>query len=216
MKKLLILTMLCLLALGCDDMQKPMMDVLGDPMPIGDPTTDVSIQEIHPQIPEITIENVLDLAPGQYRFRPIGISFKSVDGDNVITSFQGGTVHPAVVLRDLGHGGNMGRFKGYNFELGTQHEIQSFGGVEKFPLDPPRIFLYINLNPQPYELLLDGRQVMEYDPVFDEIIIEIVRKIDEGQDQGGRRGSKYTYNYVGYEGIAIANFTHPDRGFEYE
>ena len=32
MKKLLIVLSLCVFVIGCDDMQKPVMDVIGDPV----------------------------------------------------------------------------------------------------------------------------------------------------------------------------------------
>ena len=62
----------------------------------------------------------------------------------------------------------------------------------------------------------DGRRAIEEDPVFDEIVVEILRKIRQGEAETPRRGGKATYTYVGYEGVAIANYTHPDRVFEYE
>ena len=104
MKKLLIFTVLCVLVFGCDDTQKPVMDIVGDVIGdsdvIGDltsiqePITDVSVEEVQPTLPQITIENVLDLQPGQYRFKPNTIRYKGVNFENVMTNFQAGTIDP--------------------------------------------------------------------------------------------------------------------------
>ena len=112
MKKLLILIMLCILVLGCDDMQKPMMDIVDDvvsvPVLTEQPAAEpASIEEVPPLIPSITIDNALDLAPGLYRLRPRGIARDSIERDRVIQGLYWGTVPPEESFHIDGFLGNV-------------------------------------------------------------------------------------------------------------
>ena len=135
---------------------------------------------------EITFENVFDLTPGIYRFRPNGY-FSGTDdlGDDVITSLNWGSV--------------------------------LFGEeIEGSPPGAPKLLVYIELNPQPYVKMLNGKLAIEFEPVNDEILVEIGEKLREGTEPGGERGNRFTYTYIVYQGVALENLTNPDRAFEYE
>ena len=141
---------------------------------------------------EITFENVFDLTPGIYRFRPNSHNSGSGDlGDDVITSLNWGSV--------------------------------LFGEeIEGSPPDAPKLSVYIELNPQPYEKMLNGKLAIEFERladgtvIVDELLVEIGEKLREGTEQGGERGNRFTYTYIVYAGVALENLTHPDRAFEYE
>ena len=88
--------------------------------------------------------------------------------------------------------------------------------IDGSPPDAPKLSVYIELNPQPYEKMLNGKLAIEYKPVNDELLVEIGEKLREGTEQGGERGNKFTYTYIVYAGVALENLTNPDRAFEYE
>ena len=78
-----------------------------------------------------------------------------------------------------------------------------------------------NVGKAPFAKTLDGKRVIERDPVWDEIVIEIVSiggpERPEGfQEIGGPRGNRFEFTLVEYDAILIENLTHPDRKFEYE
>ena len=88
--------------------------------------------------------------------------------------------------------------------------------IEGSPPDAPKLSVYIELNPQPYVKMLNGKLAIEYKPVNDELLVEIGEKLREGTEQGGERGNRFTYTYIVYQGVALENLTNPDRAFEYE
>ena len=88
--------------------------------------------------------------------------------------------------------------------------------IEGSPPDAPKLSVYIELNPQPYVKMLNGKLAIEYKPVNDELLVEIGEKLREGTEQGGERGNRFTYTYIVYAGVALENLTNPDRAFEYE
>ena len=61
----LLLILLVVVAIGCDDMQKPVMNVISKPV-----ATEESATPEKPQPLTITYDNAFDLTPGIYRFRP--------------------------------------------------------------------------------------------------------------------------------------------------
>ena len=100
MKKLLIVLSLCVFVIGCDNMQKPVMDVIGDTVappeetvvevaPSEEPSTEVT-PPTEVEIHEITFDNAMSLEPGKkYRLRPIELLrsyIKSVDPDEAVLS----------------------------------------------------------------------------------------------------------------------------------
>ena len=173
----LLLILLVVVAIGCDDMQKPVMNVISEPVPTGK-----SAQPVETQPLEITFDNALDLPAGIYRFRPISYN---VSNDEFISGLNWGSV--------------------------------LFGEeVEGSPPDAPKVLVYIELNPQPYEKMLNGKLAIEYLPDLDELLVEIGEKKREGTDKGGKRGNRFEYTYIVYEGTALENLTNPDRAFEYE
>ena len=141
---------------------------------------------VEPEYLELTYENALDLQPGVYRFRP--------------NSYNSGT-------DDLGDEVITGLNWG-SVDLGEE--------VEGSPPDAPKLSVYIELNPQPYVKMLNGKLAIEYEPVNDELLVEIGEKLREGTEQGGERGNRFTYTYIVYQGVALENLTNPDRAFEYE
>ena len=88
--------------------------------------------------------------------------------------------------------------------------------IDGSPPDAPKLSVYIELNPQPYVKMLNGKLAIEYEPVNDELLVEIGEKLREGTEQGGERGNRFTYTYIVYAGVALENLTNPDRAFEYE
>ena len=88
--------------------------------------------------------------------------------------------------------------------------------IEGSPPDAPKLSVYIELNPQPYVKMLNGKLAIEYEPVNDELLVEIGEKLREGTEQGGERGNRFTFTYIVYQGVALENLTNPDRAFEYE
>ena len=184
----LILILLAVVAIGCDDMQKTAMNVIREPAATEEPAPVVETQPL-----EITFENAFDLAPGIYRFRPNSYSSTEGDlGDDVIADLDWGSV-------------------------------TLFGEeIEGLPPDTPKVLIIIELNPQPYHTMLDGKLAIEFERladgtvIVDELLVEIGEKLREGTEESGERGNRYTYTYIVYQGVALENLTHPDRAFEYE
>ena len=181
-----ILILLVVVAFGCDDMRKPAMNVISEPVATEEPAPLVETQPL-----EITFDNAFDLPPGKYRFRPNSYNETGNPGDEVITSLEWGSI--------------------------------SFGEeVEGSPPDAPKVVVYIELNPQPYVKMLNGKIAIEFERladrtvIVDELLVEIGEKLREGTEQGGERGNRYEYTYIVYEGTALENLTNPDRAFEYE
>ena len=141
---------------------------------------------------EITFENAFDLTPGIYRFRPN--SYNSRSGD------LGDDVITGLLWGSVGFG-----------------EV-----IEGSPPDAPKLSVYIELNPQPYEKMLNGKLAIEFERladgtvIVDELLVEIGEKLREGTEQGGERGNRFTFTEIVYQGVALENLTHPDRAFEYE
>jgi hypothetical protein len=95
--------------------------------------------------------------------------------------------------------------------------------LEGYTEDDPKLHVWFNLTKYPYETTLDGERVIEFNPVWDEIVIEIVSAsqiIGAGGEittkRGGTRGNRFDYNVRAYAAILIENLTNPDRKFEYE
>ena len=187
MKNLILILLLSVVVIACDDMRQNAMNVISEPVATEEPAPVVETQPL-----EITFENAFDLAPGIYRFRPNSYSGTGDSGDEVTTSLDWGSVN-------------------------------LFGEeIEGLPLDTPKVLIIIELNPQPYEKMLNGKLAIEFERladgtvIVDELLVEIGEKLREGTEQGGERGNRYTYTYIVYQGTALENLTHPDRAFEYE
>ena len=153
------------------------------------PTTEPPIE-----FPEITFENVLDLAPGEkYRLRPID-SHEDPDAEGFIFGVGWGSIS-------------------------EDHRLR-----EGFTAADPKIRAWFSFsNPStagkvPYAQTLDGKPVIVKAPVWDEIVIEIVENPwgKSFQETGGPRGNRFEFTRVEYAAILIENLTHPDRRVEYE
>ena len=187
MQKLLLILLLSVVVIACDEMQKGAINVVSEPIA----TEPTPVAE--PEYLEITFENALDLAPGIYRVRPNSYNSGTDDfNDDVVTGLNWGSVN-------------------------------LFGEeIEGLPPDTPKVLVIIELNPQPYGKMINGKLAIEFERLadgtvkVDELLVEIGEKLREGTDQGGERGNKYDYNYVVYQGVALRNLTNPDRAFEYE
>jgi len=195
LKKFWIPVILCVLVIliGCDE-GKQMMETTLTPEPTTEqPPVEPSMPETdeEPMYPEITFENVLDLEPGQqYRLKPIDSDEGSGD-EGLIYSIGWGSIDENRNLR------------------------------EGFTEEDPKIrawFSMVNANRVPYAKTLDGKPVIVKNPVWDEIVIEIVENMWGGgvQETGGPRGDRFEFTLVEYSAILIENLTHPDRKFEYE
>ena len=141
---------------------------------------------VEPEYLELTYENAFDLPPGIYRFRSNGY-------------FSGTDDLGDDVITSLNWGSVL---------FGEE--------IEGSPPDAPKLLVYIELNPQPYVKMINGKLAIEYEPVNDELLVEIGEKLREGTEQGGERGNRFTYTYIVYQGVALENLTNPDRAFEYE
>ena len=194
MKSLMALMLLVVFIAGCDQGQKMMKPILTlEQPPVEQPMLETDAQET--VYPEITFENVLVLMPGEkYRMRPTE-SHEGTGDEGVIYSVSWGSV-----------GGNP-------TEL-----------LEGFTEDDPKVYAWFsmtNANRAPYAKTLDGKPVIVKDPVWDEIVIEIISfgglSGPGGVQQiGGPRGNRFDFTLVEYDAILIENLTHPDRKFEYE
>ena len=185
-----LLILLMVVAIGCNDMQKPAMKIVGDPMATEATQTPVTTD---PEYLSLTLENAQSLTPGKYRFRPNSFS----GSDNDFNEF---------IIIDLNWG-----------------SVSLFGDpIAGYPEDAPKILVVIELEPQPFETMLDGRNAIEFERltdgtvIVDELLVRIGEKIRQGTGQGGTRGNRFEYTYVVYAGVALENLTHPDRKFEYE
>ena len=146
-------------------------------------------------LPEVTLDNVLNLKPGEkYRLRPSKIAEGTEHfGDWRIAHFYWGNVE-----------GGAGRLS------------------PDYTPDDLKVSVSFVLKPQPYSQTLDGKPAIEFEKlpdggiVFDEVVIQISKKVREGEKTEGPRGNKFTYTLVFYHIVAIKNLTHPDRTFEYE
>ena len=84
------------------------------------------------------------------------------------------------------------------------------------------MLVIIELNPRPYEKMLNGKLAIEFERlavgtvIVDELLVKIGEKLREGTEESGERGNRYTYTYIVYQGVALENLTNPDRSFEYE
>ena len=193
LKKFWIPVILCVLVIlaGCDQ-AKQMMETPLTPEPTTEQSPlEPSIPETAEQTmyPEITFENVLDLAPGQrYRLRPID-SHEGSGNEGLIYSIGWGSID-------------------------KDHNLR-----EGFTAEDPKIrawFSMANAGKAPYARTLDGKPVIVKDPVWDEIVIEIGVKNTHAIQKGGPRGNRFEFTLVEYAAILIENLTHPDRKFEYE
>ena len=195
LKKFWIPIILCVIVIfaGCDQ-AKQMMETTLTPEPTTEqPPVEPSMSETDEETmhPEITFENILDLEPGQrYRLRPIDSREGSGD-EGLIYSISWGSIDKNRNLR------------------------------EGFAEDDPKIrawFSMSNAGKAPFANTLDGKPVIVKDPVWDEIVIEIVENMWGGgvQETGGPRGNRFEFTLVEYSAILIENLTHPDRKFEYE
>ena len=153
-----------------------------------EPVSEPTIEPMPKQgeYPEITYANVLDLAPGRYRMRPAGYSETIEGNDSIIVDMQWGTV-------DM---------------WGSLYQ-----GVAA---DAPKVSIHFELTKSPYSQTLDGKRVIEFEPEWDEIVIEIVSRSSVGKETGGSRGNRFEYDQVIYQATLMENLTHPDRKFEYE
>ncbi|RKU09180.1 hypothetical protein C6503_21820 [Candidatus Poribacteria bacterium] len=205
LKKFWIPVILCVLVIlaGCDS-AKQMMETTLIPEPTTDltpePTTEQPpVEPSMPEIdertmyPEITFENVLDLEPGvRYRMRPTSSSERS-GAEGKISSVHWGSID--IKTRELREG---------------------------FTDDDPKIFAAFyfvdtDTGEAPFAETLDGKKVIERDPVWDEIVIEILwNRWGAVQETGGPRGNRFEFTLVEYNAILIENLTHPDRKIEYE
>lgn len=144
--------------------------------------------------PEVTFDNVLELMPGErYRIRPTD-SHEGAGDEGLIYSIGWGSIDENRKLR------------------------------EGFTADDPKIrawFSMANAGKAPYAKTLDGKPVIVKDPVWDEIVIEIISfgglsGAGGSKQVGGPRGNRFEFTLVEYDAILIENLTHPDRKFEYE
>ena len=194
LKKIWYPVLLCMIVIlaGCDRRQKMIQ-----PFPPNITEPPFIPQAVHPTedvIPEITFENVLNLAPGgKYRLRPIDADEGSGD--------EG-------FIYGVGWG-----------SIGEDRRLR-----EGFTAADPKIRAWFSTsNPStvgklPYAKTLDGKPVIVKAPVWDEIVIQIVENPwgKSLQETGGPRGNRFEFTRVEYAAILIENLTHPDRTFEYE
>ena len=198
LKKFWIPVILCVIVIlaGCDQAEQMMETTLSPETTTEQLPAEPSMSETDEQTmyPEITFENVLDLAPGrQYKLRPMDSSEGSGD-EGLIYSIGWGSIDENQNLR------------------------------EGFTEDDPKIrvwFSMANTGRAPYAKTLDGKPVIAKDPVWDEIVIEIISfgglsGPGGSKQKGGPRGNRFEFTLVEYDAILIENLTHPDRKFEYE
>ena len=178
----LLLILLVIVAFGCDDMQKPIMNVISEPA-----ATEEPVFSVETEYPTITFDNAFGITPGVYRFRPNSYA----ESGEFITEVYWGNIL-------------------YGEPIGES------------PPDAPKVSVIISLNPQPYAKMLNEKLAINFarfpdgTVVVDELLVEIGEKKREGTEQGGKRGNRFEYTYIVYEGTALENLTNPDRVFEYE
>ena len=176
MKVVMALMLLVVFIAGCDHGRRMKVE------------TDTMTEQT--MYPEITFENVLDLAPGRYRLTPN-------------QGYAEGSEGVDVIIYDLSHG-NVDAW-GSPFPFGAD-----------IAADVPKIYALFELTKHPYALTPDGDRVIAFEPEMDEIVIEIVSQMWVGKETGGSRGNRFEYDVVAYNAILIENLTHPERTFEYE
>ena len=190
-------------AVGCDEGQQMAMNVVSEPVAsdiiAGEtiPTETVVSEPVatEPEYTELTYENALDLQPGVYRMRP---------NDYYNTS---GAIGDEDIISDL----IWGNISDFDASL-----------IEGTPPDAPKVLLSIELDPKPFDRMLDGRKALEIARpptggyIIDEVLVEIGEKIRESVESGGTRGNRFEFTIVVYTGKLISNLTNPDRVFEYE
>ena len=140
--------------------------------------------------PEITFENVLDLAPGRYQLTPNQGCSEGSEGVGVI-------------IYDLSYG----NVDAWGSPFPVEADITG---------DAPKIHAFFELTKRPYALTRDGNRVIASEPKMDEIVIEIVSQMWARKETGGNRGNRFEYDVVAYNAILIENLTHPERTFEYK
>ena len=183
----LLLILLVVVAIGCDDMQKPVMNVITEPAATEEPATPVETQ-----YPTITYENALALAPGVYRFRPNGFSqIEDFSGEGILEKLYWGSV-------------------GLWGELLKGSPADAPKILVAIDLNPQPYTNMADGTPAIESEVSDGVVIV------DELLVEIIEAQRESTEQGGERGNKYEYRYVSYEGKVLENLTNPDRAFEYE
>lgn len=193
MKNVWIVMLVCVCFIGCDDMSKPAMDVVGDILtPAEEPTIEgaLPIETTEAEIPELTFENAYGLEAGRYRIRPTGYQVRFERGENVLSDIYWGNVSSKGEL------------------------IERFD----FPPDAPKISVTIWLDSRPYELTPDAKRVIGFNfeqNIYDEIVIELSRRFSESDSVGGVRGNTFEYKQFNYTGILIENLTNPNRKFQY-
>ena len=152
--------------------------------------------EAEDEVLELTFGNAQDLMPGKrYRFRPTFVNWTNATFDDKEALIS--TIHWGTVL--------------------YKEPVKR----ADFPDDVPKIELRVHPDPAPYYYMLDGKPVIEHEfaddqTLPDEIVVEITHKNVDTTSTAGERGNKYTYIFVSYGGVVIANLTHPDRVFEYD
>ena len=180
MKVLMTLMFLVVFIAGCDQGRRVM-----DKAITKSPTMPERVE-----YPEITFENVLDLAPGCYRLTPN-------------QGYSEGSEGLDVIIYDLSHG-----------------NVDAWGSPFPFGADiagdAPKIHAFFELTKRPYALTRDGDRVIAFEPEMDEIVIEIVSQMWVLKETGGSRGNRFEYDVVAYNAILIENLTHPERTFKYE
>lgn len=187
MKKLLIVLSLCVFVIGCDDMSKPAMDVIGDIVtPAEESTIQIPppIETTRAEIPKITFENVQDLQPGRYRVRPTGYLTHLELGSEAIYAIRWGNVDPrgSLVYR------------------------------EDLPAEAPKISLLLHINRKPYELTVDGKPIIGTE---DEVVIDVIGPAVERHHVGGIRGETFTYTSIIYLVNLVENLDRPDIEIEF-
>lgn len=183
----LLLILLVVVAVSCDDMQKPVMNVITEPV-----ATEEPVSPVETQYPTITFDNAFDITPGVYRFRPNTYTSGTDDfGDGVVTSLAWGSVV-------------------YGDSIAGLPPDTPKISVTIF-LDPEPYEKMGN-----GELAINFERFPDETVVVDELLVEIKEKRWEWTEEGGGRGNKFEYEVVGYWGVAKENLTNPDRVFEYE
>ena len=141
------------------------------------PKSTKPVAETALQIPAITFENAVNLTPGE-RYR-----------------FQ-----PVGISRTNNKAG--------------ESTIPSISWSKTVPEGSPRIIANLELEPRIYQFSVDGIPAISdpYDRSIpwnerDEIVVEIIEKLDEAKARNGDIRVEYT-------AVAIENLTHPDRKFE--
>lgn len=211
MKRLAALLFIGICVFGCDQMQKPVMDLVDEVVaPDPEPTVDVppapevtppvEVPPPAPIIATITYENALSLEAGEkYRLRPDEMWTSTGPRENRQIR--------SLVWTNIDVSGNL-------LDRGNP------------PPDAPKIVVMISLDPPPYKYTTDGEAVIAEEDFFDgvnlvtvysdEVVIEISRIANQEERKIGERGNKVPYTHIRYFGKIVENLTRPDVVFEYE